>query len=96
MSAVQDPDGHYIFNSSRRKFSSLTQIPGFSSLKRLRGIQQLTFDPNLNHAILDAFLRPIITQPKVTKKSKKVKKTVKRKIDESGHDTAVAKKSKNA
>jgi hypothetical protein len=76
MSATQDPAGHFTINTSRRKFSSLTQVPGFSSLKRLRGVQQLTFNPNLNHAVLDAFLRPIVTMPWVDKKPKK---TLKRK-----------------
>jgi hypothetical protein len=79
MSATQDPAGHFTINSSRRRFSSLTQVPGFSSLKRLRGVQQLTFNPNLNHAVLDAFLRPIVTMPWVDKKAKKPKKTLKRK-----------------
>jgi hypothetical protein len=86
MSATQDPAGHFTINSGRRKFSTLTQVPGVSSLKRLRGLQQLTFDPNLAHAVLDAFLRPIVTQPKAVKK---VKKTVKRKI-ESNDETAAA------
>jgi hypothetical protein len=91
MSATQDPAGHFTINSSRRKFSSLTQVPGFSSLKRLRGVQQLTFNPNLNHAVLDAFLRPIVTMPWVEKKPKKV---LKRKLAalESEEDAAVLSK----
>jgi hypothetical protein len=63
-SATQDPAGHFTINFSRRKSSPLTSIPGFSSLEGLRGIQQLTFDPNINHAVVDALLRPMITQPK--------------------------------
>ena len=74
MSANQNPAGHFTINSSRRKFATLNKVPGFSSLKRLRGVQQLTFDPNLNHAVVDAFLRPVITQPKVDEKHKKALK----------------------
>ncbi|KAI4834408.1 hypothetical protein E4T44_08829 [Aureobasidium sp. EXF-8845] len=91
MSATQDPAGHFTVNSSRRRFSSLTQVPGFSSLKRLRGVQQLTFHPNLNHAVLDAFLRPIVTMPWVNKELKKPKKTLKRKR-ESEEDAAAPSK----
>jgi hypothetical protein len=74
MSATQDAAGHSTVNSSRRRFSPLTQVLGFSSLKRLRGVQQLTFNPNLNHAGLDAFLRPIVTMPWIDKKPKKALK----------------------
>jgi hypothetical protein len=95
MSATQDPAGHYTINSSRRKFTALTKIPGFSSLKRLRGIQQLTFDPNRDHAVVDAFLRPVITQPKPPKLVKKVKRAYKRKVVFGG-DAAAAKKFKSA
>jgi hypothetical protein len=91
MSATQDPAGHFTINSSRRRFSSLTQVPGFSSLKRLRGVQQLTFNPNLNHAVLDAFLRPIVTMPWVDKKPKKPKKALMRKR-ESEEDAAAPSK----
>ncbi|KAH0402678.1 hypothetical protein KCU89_g2905, partial [Aureobasidium melanogenum] len=75
MSATQDPAGHFTVNSSRRRFSSLTQIPGFSSMKRLRGVQQLIFNPRLEHAVVDAFLRPIITTPKPSKLAKTRKST---------------------
>lgn len=94
MSATQDPAGHFTINSSRRKFSTLTKIPGFASLKRLRGIQQLTFHPNRDHAVVDAFLRPVITQPK-PKAVKKVKRAYKRKVVFGG-DAAAAKKFKSA
>ncbi|KEQ74531.1 hypothetical protein M436DRAFT_44101 [Aureobasidium namibiae CBS 147.97] len=90
MSARKDPAGHFMINHSRRKFATLSKIPGFSSLKRLRGIQQLTFDPHRDHAVADAFLRPLITQPKVVKK---VQTVLKRKV-ESDDDTAARKKSK--
>ncbi|KAG9666795.1 hypothetical protein KCU98_g9278, partial [Aureobasidium melanogenum] len=78
ISATKDPAGHFTVNSSRRRFSSLTQIPGFSSMKRLRGVQQLVFNPRLEHDVVDAFLRPIITAPKPSKLSRK-KKSNKRK-----------------
>jgi hypothetical protein len=93
MSATQDPAGHFTINSGRRKFSALTQVPGVSSLKRLRGLQQLTFDPNQAHAVLDAFLRPLVTQPKAVKK---VKKTVKRKTESNEEAVAAAKGPKSA
>lgn len=91
MSVNQDPAGHFTINSSRRKFATLNKIPGFSSLKRLRGIQQLTFDPDLDHAVVDAFLRPVITQPKVFNN---VKRGFKRKV-ELDNGTATVKKSKS-
>ena len=47
MSANQDPAGHLTNNSSRPKFATLNKVPGFSSLNRLRTVQQLTFDRNL-------------------------------------------------
>jgi hypothetical protein len=56
-------------------------------VKHLRGIQQLTFSTNLNHAVFDAFLRPIVTQPKVVKKAKK---TIKRKIESNDETAATA------
>lgn len=90
MSVSQDPAGHFTINSSRRRFATLNKIPGFSSLKRLRGVQQLAFDPGLEHAVVDAFLRPFITQPAVVKKARKA---LKRKIDPDD-DTAAVKKSK--
>ncbi|KAI4757776.1 hypothetical protein E4T52_10155 [Aureobasidium sp. EXF-3400] len=95
MSATQDPAGHFTINASRRKFTTLSKIPGFSSLKRLRGIQQLTFDPNREHAVIDAFLRPAITQPKPPKLVKKVKRAYKRKVVFGG-DAGAAKKFKSA
>jgi len=90
MSARKDPAGHFMINHSRRKFAALSKIPGFSSLKRLRGIKQLTFDPHRDHAVVDAFLRPFVTQPKVVKK---VQTVLKRKV-ESDDDSAARKKSK--
>lgn len=92
--ATQDPAGHFTVNSSRRRFSSLTQVPGFTSLKRLRGIQQLAFNPRLEHGVVDAFLRPIITQPKSSRVVKKTKKIAKRK-SEVDHEDPTAKKSKS-
>ncbi|KAG2163178.1 hypothetical protein VTO58DRAFT_110644 [Aureobasidium pullulans] len=83
MSVSQDPAGHYTIDSSRRKFPSLAQIPGFTALKRLRGIKQLAFNPELEHNVVDAFLRPFITQPKVVK-AKKTKDSNKRKLKELG------------
>ncbi|KAH0338341.1 hypothetical protein KCU81_g7671, partial [Aureobasidium melanogenum] len=77
ISATHDPAGHFTVNSSRRRFSTLTQIPGFSSMKRLRGVQELVFNPGLEHGVVDAFLRPIITTPKPSKLAKK--KSIKRK-----------------
>ncbi|KAH0407342.1 hypothetical protein KCU90_g23081, partial [Aureobasidium melanogenum] len=82
ISATQDPAGHFTVNSSRRRFSSLSQIPGFSSMKRLRGVQQLIFNPRLEHDVVDAFLRPIITTPKPSKLAK-TKKSTKRKRNHS-------------
>ncbi|THY79347.1 hypothetical protein D6C87_07087 [Aureobasidium pullulans] len=83
MSVSQDPAGHYTIDSSRRKFPSLAQIPGFTALKRLRGIKQLAFNPELEHNVVDAFLRPFITQPKVVK-AKKTKNSNKRKLKDLG------------
>jgi len=91
ISARKDPAGHFMINHSRRKFAALSKIPGFSSLKRLRGIKQLTFDPHRDHTVVDAFLRPFVTQPKAVKK---VQTVLKRKV-ESDDDTAARKKSKN-
>ncbi|KAK6003214.1 hypothetical protein QM012_001059 [Aureobasidium pullulans] len=76
ISAAQDPAGHFTVNSSRRRFSSLTQIPGFTSMKRLRNVQQLTFNPRLEHDVIDAFLRPIVTMPKSGKVVKRKRKHV--------------------
>ena len=94
ISATQDPAGHFTMNSSRRRFSSLTQIPGFTSMKRLRGVQQLTFNPKLKHEVVETFLRPIITQPKSSRVVKKTKKIAKRK-SEFDHENPTAKKSKS-
>ncbi|CAD0087872.1 unnamed protein product [Aureobasidium vineae] len=93
ITATQDAAGHFTINSSRRKFSTLTQVPGFAAMKRLRGVQELAFNPRLEHAVVDAFLRPIITQPKSTRVVRKTKKTAKRKS--SDHETPTAKKSKS-
>ncbi|KAI5273058.1 hypothetical protein E4T47_03736 [Aureobasidium subglaciale] len=84
VSGTQDPAGHYILGGSRRHFKTLGQVPGFTALKRLRGVQQLTFNPKLEHTVIEAFLRPVITQPKPIKKIKgKGRKTSKkRKHDE--------------
>ncbi|KAI4721394.1 hypothetical protein E4T48_02336 [Aureobasidium sp. EXF-10727] len=94
IAATQDAAGHFTVNSSRRKFSTLTQVPGFTAMKRLRGVQQLTFNPRLEHTVVDAFLRPIITQPKSTRVVRKTKKIAKRKSD-SDHESSTAKKSKS-
>ncbi|CAD0115279.1 unnamed protein product [Aureobasidium uvarum] len=93
ITATQDAADHFKVNSSRRKFATLTQVPGFSAMKRLRGVQELTFNPRLEHAVVDALLRPIITQPKSTRVVRKIKKTAKRK-PESDHEISIAKKLK--
>ncbi|KAI5201348.1 hypothetical protein E4T39_05222 [Aureobasidium subglaciale] len=79
VSGSQDPAGHYTLDGSRRHFKTLGQVPGFTALSRLRGVQQLTFNPTLEHTVIDAFLRPLVTQPKPIKKIKgKSRKTSKK------------------
>jgi hypothetical protein len=71
-SVSKQPEGYFMVAGSGRKFGTLKSIPGLSSLKRLRGIQQ--FDCHLDkersehrHNHVDAFLRPLVTQPRKVK-----------------------------
>lgn len=82
MSVHQDSTtGHYNINVSSRSFPTMTSIPGFNSLKRLRGIRELNFHADMEHTLLDNFLRPLVTQPRVSEK-RKVKRVKKVKVNQ--------------
>lgn len=75
---TKDETGLFTIATSRRKFASVGQIPGFTTLKSIRGLRELNFEPTLDSSLVDEFLRASVTQPRAIDNAKvrKPKKTV--------------------